>query len=160
MSSNSQIRNPHSALGCSAFRNPHSAIGNKGFTLIEIIILIVMAGILLPAIIVPFVTGVRGSGKPELVTTAMYLAHQRMEEFMKYDYSKAPELNPIDLTGAVNAPIPGYQWLWEIHYVPDSDLNAAGSSNAPDTGYKRILVRVSDPDGDTYEVRSVVTNFP
>ncbi len=47
----------------------------KGFTLIEIIILIVMAGILLPAIIVPFVTGVRGSGKPELVTTAMYRRH-------------------------------------------------------------------------------------
>ena len=66
MSSNSEIR------------NPHSAIGNKGFTLIEIIILIVMAGILLPAIIVPFATSVKGSRKPEMVTTAMYLAHQRM----------------------------------------------------------------------------------
>ena len=51
----------------SEFRNPHSAIGNKGFTLIEIIILIVMAGILLPAIIVPFVAGVKASGKPEMV---------------------------------------------------------------------------------------------
>jgi len=30
------------------FRIPNSAIGNRGFTLIEIIILIVMAGILLP----------------------------------------------------------------------------------------------------------------
>ena len=57
----------------SEFRNPHSAIGNKGFTLIEIIVLIVMAGILLPVIVVPFVTGVRGSGKPEMVTRAMYL---------------------------------------------------------------------------------------
>ena len=48
-----------------------------------------MAGILLPAIVVPFATGVRGSGKPEMVTTAMYLAHQKMEELMKFDYSNA-----------------------------------------------------------------------
>ncbi len=56
---------------------------HKGFTLIEIIILIVLAGILLPAIIVPFATGVKGSGKPEMVNKAMFLAHQKMEEFMK-----------------------------------------------------------------------------
>ena len=45
-------------------------MNKKGFTLIEIIILIVMAGILLPVIIVPFVTGVKGSGKPEMVTNS------------------------------------------------------------------------------------------
>ena len=57
---------------------------DKGFTLIEIIVLIVMAGIIIPVIVVPFATGIRGSKKPEMVTTAMYLAHHKMEEFMKY----------------------------------------------------------------------------
>jgi len=135
--------------------------GNKGFTLIEIIVLIVMAGILLPAIIVPFATGIRGSGKPEMVTTAMYLAHQKMEELMKFDYSRSPDLDPIALTPPVPAPISGYQWQWERLYV-DSNFNIVGDGIQPtnNRGYKRIRVRVTDPKNDTYEIYSVVTNFP
>jgi type II secretory pathway pseudopilin PulG len=126
---------------------------NKGFTLIEIIILIVMAGILLPAIIVPFVTAVKGSGKPEMVNTAMYLAHQKMEEFMKFDYTDSA-LNPIALTSYANADITGYQWQWEIVRL-DSNFNTSGT----ELGYKRIFLRVKDPMNDTYEVYSVVTDF-
>src|SRR4030042_4324676 len=109
----------------SAFRIPHSAIGKKGFTLIEIIVLIVMAGIIIPAIMVPFATGIRGSGKPEMVTTAMYLAHQKMEELMKFDYSRAPELNPGTYTLPA-PPISGYTWQWVISYV-DNNFSASGS---------------------------------
>ncbi len=129
-------------------------MNNKGFTLIEIIILIVMAGILLPAIIVPFVSGVRGSGKPEIVTKAMYLGHQRMEEMMKYDYTNAA-LNPTALTAYAPAPIANYEWQWEIIYV-DSNFNVS----VTDVGYKRIFVRLRDPETDTYELYSVVTDFP
>ena len=129
-------------------------MGNKGFTLIEIIILIVMAGILLPAIVAPFVTGVKGSGKPEMVNAAMYLAHQKMEEFMKFDYGNGA-LNPTALTPYANADISGYQWQWSVTLV-DSNL----SVSATDVGYKQILVRVRDPESDSYEVYSVVTNFP
>lgn len=138
-------------------RTPNSellTIRNRGFTLIEIIILIVMAGILLPVIIVPFVASVQESGKPEMVNTAMYLAHQKMEEFMKFDYSNAA-LNPVSLTAYANAGITGYQWQWEIVLV-DNNFNTSGT----DVGYKRILVRVRDPENDTYEIYSVVTDFP
>jgi type II secretory pathway pseudopilin PulG len=129
-------------------------MSNKGFTLIEIIILIVMAGILLPAIVVPFATGIRKSGKPETATTAMYLAHQKMEEFTKFNYSNAA-LNPVAITPYVNSDIATYQWQWEILLV-DNNFNASGT----DVGYKRILVRIKDPENDTYEIYSVVTNFP
>jgi type II secretory pathway pseudopilin PulG len=135
-------------------------MNKKGFTLIEIIVLIVMAGILLPAIIVPFVAGVRGSGKPEMATTAMYLAHQRMEELMKFNYGKTPELDPTSPISLQNSPISGYQWGYEILYVSSIDLMAAGSVNPPDTKYKRIRVQVTDPESSTYEVYAVVTNFP
>jgi excinuclease UvrABC ATPase subunit len=64
-----------------------------------------MAGILLPAIVVPFVTGVRGSGKPEMVTTAMYLAEHRMEELMKYDYQTLRANSLTGLTSYASAPI-------------------------------------------------------
>jgi type II secretory pathway pseudopilin PulG len=134
--------------------------GNRGFTLIEIIILIVMAGIILPAIVVPFVTGVKRSGKPEVVTKAMYLGHQRMEELMKYIYTNAA----LGITGvgtfvAFATGVPNYSGDNEIVYVPSGNLNAAGQA-APDTGYKRIHVRITDPNGDIYHIYSVVTNFP
>jgi type II secretory pathway pseudopilin PulG len=139
----------------SAFRNPQSVIGSRGFTLIEIIILIVMAGILLPVIIVPFATGIRSSGKPEMATKAIYLAHQRMEEFTKFQYTD-PTLNPTTLTAYAAIPDnPGYEWQWEIALV-DNNFSPSGS----DVGYKRILVRVKDPQNDTYEIYSVVTRFP
>lgn len=129
-------------------------MGNKGFTLIEIIILIVMAGILLPAIVVPFATGVKQSKKPEMVTTAMYLAHQKMEELMKFKYSNTA-LNTTTLTPYANADITNYQWQWQIAFV-DNNFNNSGS----DVGYKRILIRLKDPENDTYEIYSVVTRFP
>jgi type II secretory pathway pseudopilin PulG len=138
----------------SAFRNPHSAIGKRGFTLIEIIILIVMAGILIPAIIIPFATGIRGSNKPEMVTTAMYLAHQKMEELMKFNYNRAPDLTPGTYTLPA-PPVTGYTWQWVISYVNDS-FGASGS----DVGYKMIRVTVTDPQSSTYNVYAVVTNFP
>jgi type II secretory pathway pseudopilin PulG len=135
-------------------------MNKKGFTLIEIIIMIVMAGILLPAIIVPFVTGVKGSGKPEMVTTAMYLAHQRMEELMKYDYINASlnttAAHPTAYADVDAVTFPNYQWQWDIVFVKESDLTPPSS----DLGYKRILVRVKDPQNDTYVLYSVVTNFP
>jgi len=159
MSSNSEIRRACmmkkviSGLKYSAFRNPHSAIGRRGFTLIEILVLVVLAGIIIPVIVVPFATGIRGSGKPEVVTRSMYFAHQRMEELMKYNYSNGA-LTPAGVvafaTGDVN--YPGEN---EIVYV-DSNF----STPSGDVGYKRIRVRVTDPEANTYEVYSVVTNFP
>ena len=151
---------PYVTLDSCFHRNDDKIVqnmNNKGFTLIEIIILIVMAAILLPAIIVPFATGVKGSKKPEMVTTAMYLAHYKTEEFMKYQYLNSA-LNPTAITGY--AAIPGfsdYYWQWEIYYV---DNNFANPDLVTHRGYKRILVRVQDPMNDTYEIYSVVTFFP
>jgi type II secretory pathway pseudopilin PulG len=130
-------------------------MNNRGFTLIEILVLVVLAGIIIPVIIVPFATGIRESGKPEVVTTAMYLAHQRMEEFMKYNYCNAA-LNPTALTAYAAAPIAGYDWQWEIMYV---DSNFANPDLVTNGGYKRILVRVRDPMLSIYEIYSVVTRF-
>lgn len=128
---------------------------SKGFTFIEIIILIVLAGILLPAIILPFITGIRANTKPEMATRAIYLAHQKMEEFTKLQYDDS-QLTPVSLTPY--APIPGqsgYEWQWEIVLV-DNNLNPSGT----DSGYKRIMVRVKDPQNDAYEIYAIVTRFP
>lgn len=126
----------------------------QGFTLIEIIILIVLAGILLPAIIVPFVAAVKGSGQPEMASKAIYLAQQKLEEFQKYAYDQ-PALNPVALTPFTITELPDYRWQWSIELV-DSNFNLS----AVDRGYKRILVRVQDPENRSYDLIAVVTNFP
>ena len=131
-------------------------MGKNGFTLIEIILLVVLAGIIIPVIVVPFATGIRGSGKPEVVTTTMYLAHQKMEEFMKYNYCNAA-LNPTALTSyAAITGFSGYQWQWSIYYV---DSNFQNEDLVTDRWYKRILVCVSDPMLSIYEIYSVVTRW-
>jgi type II secretory pathway pseudopilin PulG len=137
----------------SAIQNPKSEF-ERGFTLIEIIVLIVMAGIIIPAIIVPFATGIRGSQKPEMVTKAMYFAHQRMEELMKYNYCNAA----LNVTGGfvafTTSGEPNYKGQNNIAYVDDT-LTASVS----DVGYKMITVTVTDPQGNAYNVYSVVTRF-
>ena len=128
-------------------------MNKKGFTLIEILVLVVLAGIIIPVIVVPFATGIRGSGKPEVVTTAMYLAHQKMEELMKFDYGRAPDLTPGTYTLPA-PPVSGYTWQWVISYV-DNNFNPSA-----DAGYKQIQLTVTDPQNSTYNIYAVVTNFP
>lgn len=128
---------------------------SNGFTFIEILLFIVLAGILLPAIILPFVTASKAHIKPEMATRAIYLAHQKIEEFMKLQYDDL-QLSPVPLTSYF--PIPGhlgYEWQWEILLV-DNNLNSSGT----DLGYKRILVRIKDPQNDTYEIYALVTRYP
>ena len=135
--------------------NSELLFGSRGFTLIEIIILIVMAGILLPVIATPFITGVRNSGKPEMVARAMYYAHQRMEELMKYNYSNAALTVTGGLVAFTTGGEPNYTGQNNIAYV-DNSFSTSGS----DVGYKMIQVIVTDPQASTYTVYSVVTNFP
>jgi prepilin-type N-terminal cleavage/methylation domain-containing protein len=52
----------------------------KGFTLIEVILIIVMVSIFMAAIGLPLLTAVRESDLPEIATTAYFLATERLEE--------------------------------------------------------------------------------
>ena len=131
-----------------------STINPKGFTLIEVIVFIVVAGVITSGIFIPFLTGLKGSMTPEKVATATYLAQQRMEFFTKNSYDSG-QLSPTPLTSYTSAGISGYQWQWQIFYV-DQDL-----ANSPsDLGYKLILVSVKDPDNEVVQLQTVVTKRP
>ncbi len=95
-----------------------------------------------------------------MVTKAMYLGHQRMEELMKYVYGNgALGITGVGTFVAFATGVPNYSGDYEIVYVPSANLTGAGQI-APVTGYKRIHVRITDPDLTVYHVYSVVTNFP
>jgi prepilin-type N-terminal cleavage/methylation domain-containing protein len=128
----------------------------QGFTLIEVIIFIVVAGVLASGIFIPFLTGLKGGMAPENIITASYLGQAKMEGLTKYTYINI-NLAPLPLTAYAQVDatyFPNYQWQWEIKYIDEN------STDSPcDVGYKQILVRVKDPDGGEFVVTSIVTNF-
>ena len=128
----------------------------QGFTLIEVIIFIVVAGVLASGIFIPFLTGLKGGMTPENIITASYLGQAKMEELTKYTYINS-NLDPLPLTAYAQVDatyFPNYQWQWEIKYIDEN------STDSPcDVGYKQVLVRVRDPDGGEFEVTSIVTRF-
>jgi prepilin-type N-terminal cleavage/methylation domain-containing protein len=131
---------------------------SRGFTLIEVIIFLVVAGVIASAVFIPFLTSLKRGMTPEKVTTASYLAQAKMEELTKYTYSDS-NLDPLPLTTYVQAHLDAtyfhdYDWQWEIKYVDESL-----SDSACDVGYKQILVRVRDPDGESFEVTSIAADF-
>lgn len=55
-------------------------MNKKGFTLIEVVMIIVILGIIMPGIMLYFITGVKDSAIPQRRTTAIFLAEALMEE--------------------------------------------------------------------------------
>ena len=128
------------------------SVNPKGFTLVEVIIFVVVAGVIASTIFIPLMTGLKGSMFPEKVATATCLAQYKMEEFVAYDSSPV-----TPLTDYTSADISGYQWQWNISYV---DGNLENPQYEEDTKYKLILVRIKDADNEGVELRTVVTRRP
>ena len=136
------------------FSHESSTLNPEGFTLVEVIVFLVVAGIIASAIFIPLVTSLKESTTPEKVATATYLAQQKVEFFTKNSYESG-QLNPTPLTSYSPAGIIGYQWQWQISYVDEDMAISPG-----DVGYKLILVRVMDPDNEFVELQTVVTKRP
>ena len=134
------------------FNHESSIVNPKGFTLVEVIIFVVVAGVIASTIFIPFMTSLKGSMFPEKVATATCLSQYKMEEFVVYDSSPV-----TPLTDYTSADISGYQWQWDISCV---DGNLENPQYEDDTKHKLILVRVKDPDNEVVELRTVVTRRP
>ena len=131
-------------------------VNHEGFTLIEVIVFITVAGVITSAIFIPFLTSLKGGVSADYVMTASYLAQAKMEELTKYEYTNS-NLDPVSLTAYVQIDatyFPSYDWQWEIKYIDE-----ALADSPCDVGYKQVLVRVRDPDGKEFEAISVVTKF-
>lgn len=106
---------------------------NKGFTLIEIALFIVLTGILMATIMTPFLTSVMRSGRPEIVASAVFLARERMEQFQTVAYSTIANETRAALTGNYSA----FERQVTVTLV-DANLAVSGS----DVGYKQVVVTV------------------
>ena len=59
----------------------------RGFTLIELILVIVVTGIISSTLVLPFMAGLQRGTSPEIIATATYLAQKEIEEFRNAGYT-------------------------------------------------------------------------
>ena len=86
----------------------------RGFTLIELIVFIVVAGIFIPMAYIAFMAVTRGLLNPGAVVTARFLAERKLEDITKDTYlnMQAEQASYIAVPGYT-----GYQWRWTIQSI-------------------------------------------
>ncbi|MBW1741395.1 MAG: type II secretion system protein [Deltaproteobacteria bacterium] len=137
----------------------------KGITLIELIVFIVVVSVAIPAIVGPVLSLLKESTKPEKAVTADFLGQQILEVITANDFptltgtNSAPPIPPssveTDINNTIDASWPAdYSYHWSIYYITDTDLDTQQTSA---TNYVRINITVTDPDGTDYHYYSIVT---
>jgi type II secretory pathway pseudopilin PulG len=127
--------------------------GQRGITLIEMVVFIIVAGIFVPLSYIAFSAAIRSGAAPETLTNARFAAESKMEDLtsVRYDLINLATGSQT-YTLWVGAASRSYTVYWSVTYVTEN----LGSS-ASDVGYKRIRVYLTSP---TYEVNTIVTRRP
>lgn len=127
------------------FFNPLVSEKEAGFTLVEIIIAIVVIGIAVPAIMVPF-QGVEDSKNPEFVVQASFVAQKRMEElanqFRDTITTACPEATPATTTDGA------YSLDCQSEQVNATDPDTSVVS----TFARKVTLKISRTDGTLAEI--------
>lgn len=146
-----------------------SRLNNKGFTLIELIIFIIVGAIILPASFVAFTSAMQRFSTPDYYVKARFFTEQKVEEITSNDYDCAcisRTLNPsglcriganrYDCSVGTNSDTPetDYSRTWNVSLI-DSSL-----ADSSDVGFKKIAISVTMPDGEVYDVSTIVTRRP
>ncbi len=94
-------------------------MNKKGFTLIEVIMVIVLLGIMLPGIMMYFIQGVKDSVDSQRRTTAIFLAEGLMEEIRSKRWDEVAVINAT----CSNASVIGTDAEARIGYDDIDDFN-------------------------------------
>ncbi|MGA1867686.1 MAG: prepilin-type N-terminal cleavage/methylation domain-containing protein [bacterium] len=129
----------------------HRLLNEKGLTLIELIIFIVVSSIISVGLMGVYVSLVTNAVTIESLAQANYLGQQKLEELTKFSFVDS-NLVIQDYTYEPAAGT-GYEWSWKVEYVDGNSL----LSSASDTKYKKITVKVRDSGGTELEYYTLVT---
>ena len=127
---------------------------SKGFTLIELIIFIIIAGIFLPATYVAFSASMRSATQPEDLTRARLLAEEVMELATNKKFSNIPTGTFTCDTIVTNVP-PGY----EPCTLTLSPITSLGGRTLSANNYIQISVSITTPQGNAFESTGMVTRY-
>jgi len=132
-------------------------IKNRGFTLIELVIFIIVGAIFIPLTYVAFTTAMKSATTPDYMIKARFYAEQKMEEVTRnpFDTLSCPTPNP-------DYPETNYSRTCSINYARyKSETNTIEISATDDMPYYRIIkIDVTPPVGSAYTVTTIVTRRP
>ena len=116
----------------------------RGFTLMELIMVVTVTGILSSTLVVPFTTGIKQGTRPEIYATATYLAQQRIEEQRSSGYtSTSGTLGTSTSTTTKNGR--NYDEQIITKYVDHDDVNDVFVDAAsPPSEFIKVTVTVSN----------------
>ena len=140
----------------------------KGFSLIETIIVIIVISIGAIGVLSVFTTGMKGAGNPLVTIQAVELGQEKMDIVIgdrqnssrAYSYATNPTNYPAE------NPVSGFASFnrsMAIACVTTADFNAAGSAPAPScvgvTNYARVTVTVTHSAIGSVTAVTLVTNY-
>lgn len=128
-----------------------------GFTLIEIIIFIVLAGVFMAGIMSPFLTSVFRSGQPEIVASAAFLAAERLEQLQPKIYTDTDLSVGTHNDGTITLGSNSFTRQYVVSEVSGVDLVTPQAGS----GYKKIVVTVyhSQLPAAGISITSLFTNY-
>ena len=124
---------------------------SAGWTLIEIVVMLVVAAIIFPAIILPFVEGARNLNEPVIRGTLAFLAQGEMEKnIIPFAYDEINEWSDQPIAGFA-----GYESSCDIIWVAEGEFD---TEDDEDTGFMRITVTVTH-GAESLSLVTIKTNW-
>jgi len=158
-------------------------LSNKGFTLLETVIFIVLAAVVIPVFYLTTTSVIKDMMTPTSWIKARFVAERKMEELMAYsfgDYTLNTRSLAYTVPCTTDPAYDGYDCKLDIYYLdcnpnfpnspnhsPSNCVNYVGSAlttvpNSPlpayTTNYKQISVTVRGPQGIAYQAVSAVSS--
>ena len=124
----------------------------KGFTLLELIFVMVVTGILSSTLILPFLSSIKQGTRPEIYATATYLAQKEIDEFRNAGYTNIA--GDIDNFGTVTSNVDDlngrdYSEVSFREYVSYSGgtfVNSGGTPGSTPTEFIKVTESVSNSE--------------
>ncbi|MDP8229667.1 MAG: prepilin-type N-terminal cleavage/methylation domain-containing protein [Candidatus Gorgyraea atricola] len=122
---------------------------SKGFSLIELVIAMLIAGISILSLAFLFSQVMKTYAEPEVMQVATALSEQKMEEVTSFRYSDVADDGPTAFSGNFS----NYTWQITVSAVPTALAIDPGM-----TDYKQVEVTVSNGIIGSVTLATVVTN--
>jgi prepilin-type N-terminal cleavage/methylation domain-containing protein len=128
----------------------------RGFTLIETIMTLVVLGIAAVGVLSVFTAGIKGSANPLIISQASQLARGELDQVFGEKLQTGGFATIVP--GACVLTLPGFTCSRTVCYVSPADLNSVADCVTP-TDYKHVTVTVNHSLSGDISVDSLVTHY-
>ncbi len=120
----------------------------RGFTLIEIMVFLLVAAIILPAIILPFAEGTRRLNDPTIFAAMAFLAQEVMEENMAKEYDDLASWAKSEFSG-----FPDYFNEGTVIFVDPVDFTTV---TTVDNDFKQLTLTITYEGMNDLELTTLI----